>query len=205
MTNVDEPGLRRQLTDIAMHDVQRIDRLVSEISDASRIDAELSRATFEPVDLAALVAAAVGAREHRQDSVSRQIVFTRKGKGPFIVAGVPMRLERVIENLLDNAISFSPPDGRIDIVLSADADLVEAQILDQGPGIPESEREKVFERFHSVRPETEWFGGHSGLGLAIARTIVEAHDGTLTLRNPPAGQTGACFVIALPSAEGKMA
>lgn len=205
MNNVDEPGLRRQLTDIAMHDVQRIDRLVSEISDASRIDAELSRATFEPVDLAALVAAAVGAREHRQDSVSRQIVFTRKGKGPFIVAGVPMRLERVIENLLDNAISFSPPDGRIDIVLSADADLVEAQILDQGPGIPESEREKVFERFHSVRPETEWFGGHSGLGLAIARTIVEAHDGTLTLRNPPAGQTGACFVIALPSAEGKMA
>ncbi|MBS1240309.1 MAG: hypothetical protein H6R45_1015 [Proteobacteria bacterium] len=198
---VEEPGLRRQLTDIAVHDLQRIDRLVSEIADASRIDAELSRATFEPVDLAALIDSAVGARVRRPDSESRAIRLKRKGRGSFVVMGVPARLERVIENLLDNAASFSPPEGEIAIEVRAHDDVVEAEIRDQGPGIPESEREKVFERFHSVRPEAESFGGHSGLGLAIARTIVEAHDGTLTLRDLPKGEPGASFVIALPAAE----
>ncbi|WEK47650.1 MAG: ATP-binding protein [Candidatus Andeanibacterium colombiense] len=197
MAKVDEPELRRQLTDIAVHDVQRIDRLISEIADASRIDAELSRATFEPVDLAALIDSAVGARAHRPDSAGTAIKVRRKGRGPFAVMGVPARLERVIENLLDNAVSFSPPGGEIAITLRTQEDAVEAEIRDQGPGISASEREKVFERFHSVRPEAESFGAHSGLGLAIARTIVEAHDGTLTLHDPPKG-TGACFVIALP-------
>ncbi|MBO9600919.1 MAG: sensor N-terminal transmembrane domain-containing protein [Novosphingobium sp.] len=198
---VDEPDLRNQLTDIAVHDVQRIDRLISEIADASRIDAELSRATFEPVDLAALVASAVGAREHRPDSAGLAIKVARKGRGPFVVMGVPARLERVIENLLDNAVSFSPPEGEIAIALRAQDEVVEVEIRDQGPGIPESERDKVFERFHSVRPEAESFGDHSGLGLAIARTIVEAHDGTLTLRDPPKGAHGARFVITLPVPE----
>lgn len=205
LSKVDEPGLRRQLTDIAVHDVQRIDRLVSEIADASRIDAELSRATFEPVDLAALIDSAVGARERRPDGASRTIKVKRKGRGPFVVMGVPARLERVIENLLDNAVSFSPPDGEIAITIRTLDDLVEAEIRDQGPGIPESEREKVFERFHSVRPEAESFGDHSGLGLAIARTIVEAHDGTLTLRDPPRGASGARFVISLPAPEAEEA
>ena len=114
--------------------------------------------------------------------------------------GVPARLERVIENLLDNAVSFSPPGGTIEITLAARGDAVETQIADQGPGIPQTERENVFERFHSVRPEAESFGAHSGLGLAIARTIVEAHDGTLVLADPPVGERGACFVITLPAA-----
>lgn len=203
LSKIEEPALRRQLTDIALHDVQRIDRLVSEISDASRIDAELTRATFEPVDIAALIANAVGAREHRVETEGRAIRLKRKGRGPFVVLGVPARLERVVENLLDNAVSFSPPDGEITIELRAHDDVVEATIRDQGPGIPEGEREKVFERFHSVRPEGEGFGGHSGLGLAIARTIVEAHDGTLVLGEPPAGKTGACFIITLPAADQK--
>ena len=204
LAKVEEPGLRHQLTEIAVHDVQRIDRLVSEIADAGRIDAELTRATFEPVDLAALIDNAVGAREHRADSEGRSIKLKRKGRGPFVVMGVPDRLERVIENLLDNAVSFSPAQGEIAIEIRAHDDLVEAEIHDQGPGIPESERDKVFERFHSVRPEAEDFGDHSGLGLAIARTIIEAHDGSLTLRDPGDAaprKTGACFVIALPAAE----
>lgn len=201
LSKVEDPALRRQLTGIAMHDVQRIDRLVSEISDASRIDAELSRATFEPVDLYALISNAVGAREHRAETEDRTIKLKRKGRGPFVVLGVPARLERVVENLLDNAVSFSPPNGEITVELRAHDELVEVTIRDQGPGIPESERDKVFERFHSVRPEAEGFGGHSGLGLAIARTIVEAHDGTLTLGEPPAGKTGACFIIILPAME----
>ena len=121
-----------------------------------------------------------------------------RGRGPFVVMGVPARLERVLENLLDNAVSFSPPDGEIAITLRTREDSVETEIRDQGPGIPASQREEVFERFHSVRPEAESFGAHSGLGLAIARTIVEAHDGTLTLRDPPKGEHGARFVIALP-------
>ena len=200
LSRVEEQDLRRQLTDIAVHDVQRIDRLVSEIADASRIDAELSRATFEQVDLAALIASAVGARAHRKENEGREILLHRKGVGPFRVMGEPARLERVIENLLDNAVSFSPPEGRIEITVAAHGDTVEARILDQGPGIPAGEREKVFERFHSVRPEAESFGKHSGLGLAIARTIVEAHDGTLELAEPPGRAKGACFVIALPAA-----
>jgi len=200
LSRVEEPGLRNQLTEIAVHDVQRIDRLVSEIADASRIDAELSRATFEPVDLAALIANAIGAREHRKENEGREIVLTRKRPGPYVIFGVPARIERVIENLLDNAVSFSPPDGKIAITISAHDDTVDVRILDRGPGIPAEEREMVFERFHSVRPEAESFGKHSGLGLAIARTIIEAHDGTLELADPPPGAQGACFVITLPAA-----
>lgn len=109
LSKVDEPELRRQLSDIAMHDVQRIDRLISEIADASRIDAELSRATFEQVDLAALFGNAVKARAHRKENTRRAITLICKEPGPFLVLGVPSRLERVIENLLDNAVSFSPP------------------------------------------------------------------------------------------------
>ncbi len=198
---VEEPELRRQLREIAMHDVQRIDRLVSEIADASRIDAELSRAVFEPVDIAALIANAVGAREHRKENAGHSIALTRREPGPFMVMGVPARLERVIENLLDNAASFSPPNGTISVAIAMQGDAIEIELCDEGPGIPESERDAVFQRFHSMRPETEEFGDHSGLGLAIARTIVEAHDGTLTLRDRHDGHSGACFVIRLPSAE----
>ncbi len=198
---VEKPELRRQLHDIAVHDVQRIDRLISEIADASRIDAELSRAQFEPVNFAKLISNAVGAREHLREAAGPKIALTRRQPGRCVVMGEPARLERVIENLLDNAVSFSPADGTIAITVSAYGDTVEAEICDDGPGIPESEREKVFQRFHSVRPEAEWFGGHSGLGLAIARTIVEAHDGSITLRNRPDGKSGACFVVTLPAAE----
>lgn len=199
--NVEQPDLRRRLLDIAVHDVQRIDRLVSEIADASRIDAELSRAVFEPVDIAVLVGNAIGAREHRKEDAGPSIKLIRPRRGSCVVMGVPARLERVIENLLDNAISFSPPGGTIAITISAVGDAIETQLCDEGPGIPPGEREKVFQRFHSVRPEAENFGNHSGLGLAIARTIIEAHDGTLTLRDRPDGASGACFVIRLPAAE----
>ena len=198
---VEDPETRRKLADIAVHDVQRIDRLVSEIADASRVDAELSRATFEPVDLAALIANAVGAREHRLVDDGQSMEFKRIGSGPFVTMGVPERLERVLENLIDNALSFSPPGGRVEIAISASRSEVEIRILDEGPGIPEQERETVFRRFHSVRPEAEGFGDHSGLGLAIARTIVEAHDGSIVIVDPPGGDSGACFIVSLPVAE----
>ena len=199
LPRVTDPDLRQQLTDIATHDVRRIDRLVTEISDASRIDAEMSRATLETIDLAALVEAIVGSREARAENRDHRIELKRKG-WPSQVTGVPVRLERVVENLLDNAVSFSPPDAPIVVEVGNEGDRVVLTVCDLGPGIPEDAREKVFQRFHSVRPETEDFGNHSGLGLAIARTIAEAHDGSLRAEARADGQPGACLRLDLPAA-----
>ena len=182
-----------------MHDVRRIDRLVTEISDASRIDAELSRAEFERVELDRLVANIVTSREERGENEGRKVALL-KSDGPFVVMGVGIRLERVIENLLDNAVSFSPPEGAIEVSLSRRHGSVDLAVLDSGPGIPEEKREKVFHRFHSDRPEEEDFGNHSGLGLAIGRTIAEAHDGSLHAEARPDGAPGACMVLTLPAA-----
>ena len=197
---VDDPDLRRQLIDIAAHDVRRIDRLVTEIADASRIDAELSRTTFEPVDLGALIKGLAGERAERGADRDCSLVI-RAPKARCLVPGDPARLERVLANLIDNAVSFSPPGGEITIVLEKAEGRVRVRVSDEGPGIPPEARHKVFVRFHSIRPEGEDFGSHSGLGLAIARTIVEAHDGTLTVQDRPDGKPGACLVIDLP--EGK--
>ena len=116
--------------------------------------------------------------------------------------GDAARLERVLENLLDNAVSFSPPGGEVEVTVTSDGanSRVSLSVSDEGPGVPDSEREKVFDRFHSVRPDGEAFGGHSGLGLAIARTIAQAHDGTLVITERADGHAGACLVLALPAA-----
>lgn len=195
---VEDADLRRQLVDIAAHDVRRIDRLVTEISDASRIDAELSRAEFEPVDVEALIHNIAAARAQRDEDEGRTLDIVTTGPRAMVM-GVPVRLERVIENLLDNAVSFSPPDGTITLTLSNKDNWVSLSVCDEGPGIPIEKREKVFQRFHSDRPEGEDFGNHSGLGLAIARTIAEAHDGTLIAVSRPDGKTGACLKLGLPA------
>ncbi len=182
LDKVDDPDLRRQLSGIAAHDVRRIDRLVTEIADASRIDAELSRTTFGPVDMARLVQQLAAARKQSGVDGDCDVQVSLMGIGGWEVAGDAPRLERVLENLLDNAVSFSPPGGAIAIDVTRDDERVEIAVTDEGPGIPAEAREKIFERFHSLRPESETFGSHSGLGLAIARTIVEAHDGSLTAR-----------------------
>ena len=197
MDKVEDPALRRQLSAIATHDVQRLDRLISEIAEASRIDAALSRATFAAIDLALLAAQVVGARGARPGLAGCPIRF-RRGEGDAHVAGDALQLERVLDNLLDNAVSFSPPGGEVEVRIWAESGRVLLSVSDEGPGIAIDEREKVFERFHSVRPDDEAFGAHSGLGLAIARTIAEAHDGTLTIVDKPDGTPGACLVLALP-------
>jgi len=198
---VDDPDVRRQLLEIASQDVRRVDFLVTEIADASRIDAELSRATFEPVNMDRLVRAIVAEREERGVNLDRRLFIACQGQGDTTVAGSPSRLERVLHNLIDNAVSFSPSDEPIVIELSRQEDRVIVSVSDAGPGIPENAREKVFERFHSLRPTSEEFGTHSGLGLAIARTIVEAHFGKLNAQDRADGTPGARLVLSLPAWE----
>jgi len=196
---VDDPALRQELTRIAAHDVRRIDRLVTEIADASRIDAELSRTQFEPVDVVALTEALARSRAERGADGGARLVLRHGGKRCRAL-GDPARLERVLVNLLDNAASFSPPGGEVELATSCGDGRVRITVSDEGPGIAPEAREKVFERFHSVRPEGEDFGSHSGLGLAIARTIVTAHDGTLTATDRLDGKPGARLVLELPEA-----
>jgi two-component system sensor histidine kinase ChvG len=196
---VEDPALRAQLLDIASHDVRRVDRLVSEIFEASRIEAELSRATFEPIDLGKLVENVIRAREDRGLNAGHAVELVREG-GSARVTGVPLRIERLVENLIENAVTFTPDGGRVTVTLRRQGDRVVTSFADEGPGIAPEEREKVFVRFHSVRPEAEGFGNHSGLGLAIARAIAEAHGGSLTAAGRPDGAPGACLVLELPAA-----
>lgn len=198
LSKVDDPELRSQLAEIANHDVRRIDRLVTEISDASRIAAEMSRAVFERIDLARMASHILEARESRGENGDRHVHLSQRGATT--VLGVPLRLERVIENLLDNAVSFSPPGGEIDIAITGNAGRVTLTVCDHGPGIPVERRERIFDRFHSIRPEGEGFGDHSGLGLAIARTVAEAHDGSLRVTDRPDQAAGACIELELPAA-----
>ena len=198
LPRVSDPSLREELIGIATHDVRRIDRLVSEISDASRIDAEMSRATRERIDLSELVRAIIGSREHRAENQDRPIALESYVDDASVM-GVGARLERVVENLLDNAVSFSPKGAPITVIIDRHGDDLRLMVCDEGPGIPVESREKVFKRFHSVRPEREDFGNHSGLGLAIARAIAEAHDGSLIAKDRPDGAEGACLSLQLPA------
>ena len=200
---VEDPKLRQQLAAIAAHDVRRIDRLVTEIADASRIDAELSRTVFEPVDMLKLAVALVAERDDRGANAGRAVLVSRTGIKDPVVAGDAARLERVLQNLLDNAISFSPSGAAVEIAVVTDSESVITSVSDHGPGISAEARELVFERFHSLRPATEDFASHSGLGLAIARTIIEAHYGTLTAHERIGGANGTRMVINLPAWQPK--
>ena len=200
LPRVEDPELRSELIQIATHDVRRIDRLVTEIAAASRVDAEISRATLERVDLAELFANLIRSREDRAMNGGRRIVLDA-APGSHIVMGVPTQLERVAENLIDNAVSFSPADGVVSVSIRRTGGQSITEVCDEGPGIAADAREAVFRRFHSDRPEGESFGNHSGLGLAIGRAIAEAHDGTLSADARPDGAPGACLRLRLPAAQ----
>jgi two-component system sensor histidine kinase ChvG len=195
---VRDPALQAQLLAVVRDDVLRLDRLISDISEASRLDAQLSRAKFDPVDLSAMLAAMVEQRTAR--GVERDIRLRFDAPiGPMPrVMGEGARLERVFANLIDNAISFSPDGGTVALSLIAAGDMLEARVEDEGPGVPEEAREAIFRRFHTDRPEGEEFGKHSGLGLAIARTIVEGHQGTIGVETREDRMRGARFVVRLP-------
>ncbi|GAB5488684.1 MAG: stimulus-sensing domain-containing protein [Parasphingorhabdus sp.] len=195
---VDDPDLQNQLINVANDDVRRIDRLINDISDASRVDAQMARSKFEPVDVGGMIEQLLMAREKREENTNVEIAYARPGKGVTKIMGDDGRLERVFSNLLDNAVSFSPANGLIEIMATPVDEEVIVHISDQGPGIPKEQRDNIFRRFHSDRPVEEEFGRHSGLGLAIAKTIVEGHEGQIKAIDRLDGQRGACFEIRLP-------
>ena len=175
---------RQRLLAVIQHDVKRLDRLISDISDASRLDAELQRQEAAPVDLAKLLDALVkAANEMRTDDVNVTLAFEGGPLSNFKVPGHDSRLGQVVSNLIDNARSFSPPGGSVRITCRRLKNEVEIVVDDDGPGIRPEALDKIFERFYTDRPH-QGFGQNSGLGLSISKQIVEAHGGTHLGREP---------------------
>ncbi|MEC9347782.1 MAG: stimulus-sensing domain-containing protein [Pseudomonadota bacterium] len=204
LERTDRPEVRRELVRIILEDVQRLNRLISDISDASRIDAEMSRIERAPFDMGDMVEALRDVLQQVRDDV--RIVTRIDRTATLTVAGAEDRMGQVLRNLVDNAVSFSPERGTITVSVGRDGENVVLSVEDQGPGVPEEAREKIFERFYSDRPEGEAFGTHSGLGLNICRQIVEAHGGSITVENIPQlgqqglliGVKGARFTVRVP-------
>lgn len=198
-----DPEQQRKLMAIIQDDVGRLDRLISDISDASRLDAELSRAETEPVDVGAMLATLADMhRTTAEDGLRIHLQITATDDSPLMVDGIEGRLGQVFLNLLDNAISFSPKDGTIGITASLDDGWIRIDLDDDGPGLPTGKEEAIFERFYTQRRESEKFGTHSGLGLSISKQIVDAHGGQLSAANrtrPDGSVLGARFTVRLPT------
>jgi two-component system sensor histidine kinase ChvG len=204
---------RGRLLAVIQHDVRRLDRLISDISDASRLDAELARHDSAPVDLEQVLDAVVSVQNEtrREDRPRIELSIERRGqrasgRDGFLVMGHDSRLGQVIVNLIDNARSFSTPDKPVRVKLGREGGDVVVTVDDEGPGIEPHALERVFERFYTDRPN-EGFGQNSGLGLSISRQIVEAHRGTILAENRlgPANddgepsRLGARFIVRLPA------
>lgn len=201
---VKDPKAREQLFGLVEEDVRRIDRLITDISAASRLDAELSRARLQPVDLGRLVDGLVTAQTASGplENDVRLFVHLPDGLSASPAARVIAdadRMAQVVNNLVDNALSFSPAGGRIDVSVRREGPMVELRVEDEGPGVPPEARDAIFERFYSERPRHEDYGKHSGLGLSIARAIVDALDGQIRVTDRADGRPGAAFVVLLPA------
>lgn len=217
---VSDPRHRDRLMAIIADDVQRLDRLISDISNASRLDAELSRAEPEPVDIGLLLSMLAELRQTVAETVAETVEerVAAGGTGgaaaapPRVVVDVPAgerlvvpglegRLTQLFQNLIDNALSFSPPGGLVRLTARRNGRSVTVVVSDQGPGIPEGKEEAIFDRFYTERPAGEKFGTHSGLGLSIVKQIVGAHNGSVFAQNRKISDgsiDGADFVVTLP-------
>jgi two-component system, OmpR family, sensor histidine kinase ChvG len=197
---------RDRLIAVMQHDVRRLDRLISDISDASRLDAELTRGEAGPVDVAALLRAVVSMAQDSPRGGARVelSIPVRRGKNAnadYFVLGHDSRLAQVVTNLIDNASSFSEPGGLVRVALERTSarrepegkhfvDHVVITVDDDGPGVPPHALERIFERFYTDRP-SQGFGQNSGLGLSISRQIVEAHGGRVWACNRTAESVSA--------------
>jgi two-component system sensor histidine kinase ChvG len=202
LRRIEDPERQKQLLTIIAQDVSRLDRLISDVSDASRLDAELSRVSAERVDVVPILHALRDLDEATRDSENdpRLVIDAPPN---LMVWAVEDRLVQVLRNLIANAQSFSPPRGRITLTAHEAGRLVEISVEDEGPGIPESNLDHVFDRFYSERPQGEKFGQHSGLGLSISRQIIEALRGQICAENRLGignRVLGARFVVRLPRA-----
>jgi two-component system sensor histidine kinase ChvG len=204
---------RGRLLEVIQHDVRRLDRLISDISDASRLDAELQRHDLDIVDVGQLLDAVVGVQNEvrRDGDVRISLAFSAgaRDRDRLLVAGRDSRLGQVVTNLIDNARSFSPQGGEVRVTCSRTKNEVEIRVEDDGPGIQPDAIERIFERFYTDRPE-HGFGQNSGLGLSISKQIVEAHGGRLWAENRISTTEtdeddlprvlGARFIVRLPAA-----
>jgi two-component system sensor histidine kinase ChvG len=193
---------RARLLEIVRGDIKRIDRLITDISDASRLDAELSRETKEPVALSRLLSTII--EIYRMTDNPREVEYVLHDELPpgVMVNGRDERLGQVFRNLIDNAVSFSPEHGKVIVSASKHEMVARVTVEDDGPGIPPDNLESIFERFYTERP-VETFGRNSGLGLSIARQIIEGAGGRVYAENRAPGNQqgqGARLVVELPMA-----
>jgi two-component system, OmpR family, sensor histidine kinase ChvG len=196
---VKDDTAKDRLMGVLNQDVRRLDRLITDISNASRLDAELSRDVPKVVDVAVLLEDIVSLYEHTGDVrvvLSREIAQAK-------VSGREGPLGQVFRNVIDNARSFSADGGEVRVALAAgEAGQLRVTIEDDGPGIPEENLETIFQRFYTSRPKGTTFGNNSGLGLSISRQIIDAHHGKIWAENRIEGDkvVGAKFSIVLPAA-----
>ncbi len=199
-----DPEQQKKLMAIIQEDVSRLDRLISDISNASRLDAELSRAESKPIDIADMLAIIVDVHNTTHNDLSPEVILNRiDAPGPLIVLGLQSRLAQIFRNLITNAETFSPANSVITIIVSKIEQMVIIHVDDEGPGIPPGNEEKIFQRFYTERAETEKFGTHSGLGLSISQQIVSAHHGQIFASNRQDNTgtiLGARFTVNLPLA-----
>jgi two-component system sensor histidine kinase ChvG len=200
---IEDPANQRRLMAIILDDVERLDRLITDISDASRLDAELGRLEVTPIDIAAMLEALADLHESTRTEDAPHLVLELIDRNrPLVVPGIETRLSQVFRNLIANAVSFSPPLGEIRLTARHDGRAVLIVIEDQGPGIPDEKLTAIFDRFYTERPLGEKFGTHSGLGLSISKQIVEAHRGMIWAENRKDENRvskGARFCIRLPA------
>jgi two-component system sensor histidine kinase ChvG len=201
LRRIENPDQQRRLLEIISDDAVRMDRLIGDISDSSRVDAELSRTVAVPVDVAPILSTLVELHGATRAEGEPAVGLEAPATG-LVVRGVEGRLVQVFRNLLGNALSFSPRDGTVRVRARPAGAWVEVVVDDEGPGIPEAKLEGIFERFYSERPQGEGFGKHSGLGLSISRQIVEGLRGKIAAENRRDAEgkvVGARFIVRLPA------
>jgi two-component system, OmpR family, sensor histidine kinase ChvG len=204
-SRTDDPEKQALLLSIIVDDVARLDRLISDISDASRLDAELSRDVTDEIDLVGMLTIMAQLHSAKDAGGGVEVRYECSDEGDksntLTIRGHESRLVQVIRNLLGNAITFSPNNSTVWLRARRESETIKVVVEDEGPGIPSGKLDEVFGRFYSERPEGEKFGTHSGLGLSISRQIVEAHGGRIWAENCVNAQgmvTGARFTVSLP-------
>ena len=202
---ISNPEKKQRLINIIHEDVLRLDRLITDISNLSRLDAELSRETFEAINIYQLLSSLIEVYNLGDAATKRNIKFTLSWSSELpkdtMISGMETRLAQVFYNLINNAISFSPDHSTISVVVTKNTNMVEMHFNDEGPGIPAGQEGKLFQRFYCERPRAEQFGHHSGLGLSISEKIISGFNGKIYAKNrtDETGRvTGASFIILLP-------